>query len=566
MLLLFVESFAHAQSSPDLTSISLEDLTHVKVYSASRHLEDSDDAPSAVTVITAEDIRRYGWRTLAEALSSVRGFYTSYDRDYVYLGVLGVLRPGDYNCRILLLINGNRINENVYGSAPVGAEFPLDMDLVERIEVVRGPASSLFGTNAFFGVINVITREPEGQNAIEVSGSASSWMGRSGRLTGTFKRGRLSGLLSGSLYRSDGHPALYFPEFDSPQSDYGYARNMDGESYSHGFADFQYGRFRLQGLYSERTKDVPTAPFGSVFNAPGTYSLDRASYLAISYHRSLSSVTDLDVRLYYNIYNYSSAALYPVSGEQNLRGYDTSSARWSGTEATLSRQIGRNRFTIGGQYEYSFQVKQVSNYEGQAPFVNVNDPQWLAAWYAQAELKLKSKLAVNAGVRLDWTNPYGAAVSPRVALVYSLNSRTSLKYIFGQAFRAPNAYENWYQDGSVIGPHPVPLHPENIRSQDVLLEHRFASWNELIGEFFYNNLTNIIELNSDAATGLLAFSNTGQYRSRGLGAEFDVHTSHGVSLRASYMFADAGDTHGHRLAADPVNMISNTYWSKGVRR
>src|ERR1700759_3498336 len=89
------------QTSPDLTRISLEDLTQVKVYSASRHLEDSDDAPSAVSVITADDIRRYGWRTLGEALSSVRGLYSNYDRDYTYMGVLGVLRPGDYNCRIL---------------------------------------------------------------------------------------------------------------------------------------------------------------------------------------------------------------------------------------------------------------------------------------------------------------------------------------------------------------------------------------------------------------------------------------------------------------------------------
>lgn len=421
---------AQVASSPDLTDISLEDLTHVKVYSASRHLEDSDDAPSAVTVITAEDIRRYGWRTLAEALSSVRGFYTSYDRDYTYLGVLGVLRPGDYNCRILLPINGNRVNENVYGSAPVGSEFPLDIDLVERIEVVRGPASSLFGTNAFFGVINVITRETGKQNALEASGSVSSWMGRYGRLTGTFQYGRFSGLLSGSLYRSDGHPWLYFPEYDSAATSYGIARYLDGESFTHEFADFQYGRVRLQALYSDRTKDLPTAPFGAAFGVPGTYSRDRASYVAASYHRPLSSRTEIDARFYYNVYDYLGTGVYAAPSSKNVRGYDTSSARWAGTEVTLSRQFGRHRVTIGGQYEYSFQIKQATYDAGQTPVVNVDDPQWLAAWYAQAELKLKSKLAINAGLRLDWVNPYGAAVSPRIAAVYRLSSRNSLKYIY----------------------------------------------------------------------------------------------------------------------------------------
>jgi len=106
-------------------SLNIEDLTQVKVYSASRHMEGLREAPSPVSIITAEDIRRYGWRTLREALRSLRGFYTSYDRQYTYLGVRGILRPGDYNSRVLLLINGNRVNENVFSSAPMGNGIPL---------------------------------------------------------------------------------------------------------------------------------------------------------------------------------------------------------------------------------------------------------------------------------------------------------------------------------------------------------------------------------------------------------------------------------------------------------
>ena len=83
---------AQSQSDPGAMSLSIEELTHAKVFSASKHLEDSRQAPSSVTTITAEDIRRFGWRTLAEALSSLRGFYTSYDRNYTYLGVRGILR------------------------------------------------------------------------------------------------------------------------------------------------------------------------------------------------------------------------------------------------------------------------------------------------------------------------------------------------------------------------------------------------------------------------------------------------------------------------------------------
>src|ERR1035438_1133046 len=146
---------ANAQTPPDqdLMSLSIEDLAKTKVFSASRHLEDTREAPSSVSIITSQDIARYGWRTLGDILGSLRGFYTSYDRDYTYLGVRGIQRPGDYNSRILLMINGHRLNDNVYDSAPIGSEFPLDLHLIEHIEIIRGPSSSLFGTNAVFGVI-----------------------------------------------------------------------------------------------------------------------------------------------------------------------------------------------------------------------------------------------------------------------------------------------------------------------------------------------------------------------------------------------------------------------------
>jgi iron complex outermembrane receptor protein len=124
-------AYGEDQSKDDVLSLSIEELAQVKVFSASRHSEEVRQAPSSVSIITAEDIRRYGWRTLGDAMRSLRGFYTSSDRDYAYLGVRGFLRPGDYNSRILLMVNGHRLNDGVYDSAPFGTEFPLDLDLID---------------------------------------------------------------------------------------------------------------------------------------------------------------------------------------------------------------------------------------------------------------------------------------------------------------------------------------------------------------------------------------------------------------------------------------------------
>jgi outer membrane receptor for ferrienterochelin and colicin len=100
--------------SYDIMDLSPEELKNVQVYTASMYVQNSREAPSAVTVITADQIREFGYHTLADALRSVRGFEVSYDRDYTYLTVRGFSRPGGYNDQILLLINGHRLNDNIY--------------------------------------------------------------------------------------------------------------------------------------------------------------------------------------------------------------------------------------------------------------------------------------------------------------------------------------------------------------------------------------------------------------------------------------------------------------------
>src|SRR3989454_11782951 len=145
------------------------------VFGASKYEQKPSEAPASVSIVTSEEIRKFGYRTLSEILRSVRGFFTTYDRNYSYIGVRGFDRPGDYDTRVLLLLDGHRINDNVYDQASVGTEALIEVDAIERIEIIRGPSSSLYGTNAFLAVINVITRSGRDLKGTEVAATGGSY-------------------------------------------------------------------------------------------------------------------------------------------------------------------------------------------------------------------------------------------------------------------------------------------------------------------------------------------------------------------------------------------------------
>ncbi|MDO9109769.1 MAG: TonB-dependent receptor plug domain-containing protein [Desulfatirhabdiaceae bacterium] len=166
--------FLMGATTSDLTSLSLEDLMRIPVYGASKFEQKASNAPSAITIITADDIQKYGYRTLADLLRSVRGFYATYDRNYRYAGIRGFGSTGDYNSRILIQIDGHRINDNIYGQGSIGSEFILDLDLIDKVEIIRGSGSSLYDSNAFFGVINVITKKSKDFGQPGVAGSYGS--------------------------------------------------------------------------------------------------------------------------------------------------------------------------------------------------------------------------------------------------------------------------------------------------------------------------------------------------------------------------------------------------------
>lgn len=542
-LILAWSCVAHS-AQPDLASLPLDRLLDMEVSGASRYSQRQSDSAASATVITADEIRAFGWRTLGQALRSVRGVVIATDRIYDYIGVRGFYAAGDYNARVLLLVDGKRVNDALYDQAYLGDEFPLDLALVERIEFVPGAGSAVYGANALFGVVNVVTRHPAAATPFAAamrlgSGGHREWrLGAAGELAG----GALQ--VSASRQRADGEDLFLVGAGWSSDTDFTRRDALQ--------LRYDRGPWRASVVHSVREKGVPLYP-STIFGDPATFYRDTQNLADVEWHTPLGERAELTARTHLGHYGFLGD--YAMDYPPRTINRDIGRGRWWGLEARVLATLWPGHTVVAGaEFTRHAELWQRNLDMDPARSVYLDDRRrgWRAALYAEDRVDLAPRLAANLGLRVDDANGQRVQVSPRLALNWRARDTLVAKAIFGSAFRPPNAFEAAYDVEGPGGWRRNPsLGPERVRSAELALEwlpeSRERGDTRLAASLFHQRAARLLALHYDADADLYEFRNGAGQSTRGVELEVAHAWRHGATLRANVMLQH---THGEPATAE----------------
>ena len=524
-----------AHAAGDLASSPLDALLDLEVSGASKFALRVSESPSSATVIGADEIRALGYRTLADVLQSVRGLLVSSDRTYAYLGVRGFAAAGDYNTRILLLIDGNRVNDTVFDQAFLSTDFPLDLALVERVEFIPGQGSAVHGGNALFGTINVVTRRA----GTEATSQAAVTVGQGGlrKLQAATTRSFAGGgrlLISGATQRLSGNDVRYPGLVNAEGSDISHRTDHDrGDQF---YLKYEWDEWVATMLHGDRLKGLSAAP-GTVFGDRGSQYRDMLTLGDATLSHPIDVANLLKLRVFAGRYAYRGDFVVdypPVTVNQ-----DGAESQWWGVEShLLSQQFERHKLVAGVELQSSPHRDQTNvDVSPAATYLDDRRKSTRQSLFGEDQWDVSPYLTVTTGLRWDRITGESTATqfSPRLSLIARPTDKLVLKFIHGKGFRPPNAFESYYAVDGTVGYKGNPtLQNERVHGDEIVLELRPSAATRFTASVYANEATGLLVQGLDPADNKLVYNNAGSMRARGLELEFERVWTQGAHLRASY--------------------------------
>jgi iron complex outermembrane receptor protein len=529
-------------------------------------------APAVATVITAEEIESIGARTLDQVLETVPGLHVSTARAisdaYTIRGIFS-----ENNAQVLVMINSIPVSDAVNGGRPQTWKMPVFN--IERVEIVRGPGSAVYGADAFSGVVNVITKTAKNIDGTQVGAEAGSFETYGGWLLHGGQMGPIDIAVALHGNTADGYGDTIIAD-DQTRID-----NVLGTSASlapglintrrddiNTRIDLSYDNWRLRAGY-QGFFNVGTG-VGTVLALDPEGKLDTQLFNAdLTYNQVVRDDLELNAQASFFRYDFDSslktlpngafAGAFP-NGVLNDVEFIADHVRtgitalYSGLRNhQLRLGVGFNYATVGNIHEKRnfllsptglpipagiFTDTDTLGVEGSAP------PFDRRVYYGlvQDEWQIARDWTLTAGLRVDSFSDFGTTVNPRASLIWNVSPSLTAKLLYGQAFRAPSFLELVTREGGVARGNPN-LDPETINTVELALLKQWNQDLETSFNVFWYETEDLIQAVTNPATqpSIVMFENTeGTW---GSGIEFDGHydITRNVSLKLNYAFQHSED-------------------------
>lgn len=504
IMLLFVSLFAvgvSAQTEKELFDMSLEELMSldVSVSIASKKEERVLDAPGIITVVTKEEIKSYGGNSLVDVLNrlpSVQLTWSDVFRDNVP-GIRGQIAT-QYDNRILLLLNGRPMRESMTGGFHYDIYHSFPLEAIERIEVIRGPGSVLYGSSAFMGVINIVTKKPKDttEGSVMVLGGSLETAGGSVTFGSQINNGP-------SIYGAYNKFSTSGPEWEF--------RGSDGLN-SHKFdinaeAILITGSYKNLSLNLYHDKSEGFSLGGGTRWAAAKNQLHETSLIDLGYKVELTDVSSLNLNMTYNrhYWNYEDGYVNDMLGEINFR-----------------TSIDKLNLLIGSTVDY---------HDYKAEVITANKVTWNNI-YSQLDYKVLEKLKLIGGLQWNKVEGIDDNYSPRVGGIYELSKNAVVKLLYSEAFRAAYGHETSFTHPAVIG--NPDLNPETIKTAEAQILAEYSK-TRVGATIYYSKIENIIGRITGVG-GQATYTNAGTHDYKGVELEGAFALNNWLHLNTSFLY------------------------------
>jgi iron complex outermembrane receptor protein len=593
LLAVFLMSFpwARAEGEADLFALSLEELVRLEVTIATGTPKPLAAAPAVTSVITAAELEAMGAQDIDDALEAIPGLHVSHG-SFIYASryfIRGI--TSTYNPHTLLLVNGVAIPSLSLGDR--GEHLPartgLPVHMIERIEIIRGPGSAVYGADAFAGVINVITKGPLENDGGEIGVARGSFDSTRAFLRQSKTLGPARGILALTYDESDGDDPIITADAQSLLD----AQLGTSASLAPGPVNLGYRLFDARGdlvwddvrlRMSYRRSRIETAQGLNDALDPGSHFNAQLGTMDLTWQAPLRSPSwDLETQLSYFYNDFETpphlrqlppGTCLPQCFPEGLISdplLKEESARAGVTALYTGRENHRLRLGTGFYWGDIFETGVITNFRFQqgaptllpqleefadTPDIFLPENQRTSAYgFIQDEWAFAPQWELTAGLRYDHYSDFGDTANPRLALVWQTSPTLTSKLLYGEAFRAPSFAELYTRQNPVALGNPH-LEPEKLKSLELALNWQPTQslhWDLNLYEF---RIKDFIDFVQDAG-GTFTARNTGRLEGRGVETEVRYQPSDTLHLLANYSHQQTRDRNtGQPLGLAPSEEAS----------